>query len=261
MIIAELLGVDPERKDQFKHWSDNVVLQIGASQEDAERMDEELEGFREYFEATVEERRRQPRGDLISVLVQAEAQQQALTSDEVMGFIGLLLIAGNETTTNLLGNAVLALLAHPEQLARVLDDASLIPNLVEEALRYDAPVQFLFRVATQEVELAGTALPKGAAVLPLFGSANRDERRFTNAGRFDVTRDAQGHVAFGHGIHFCLGAPLARLEARIALEALLFGFRDLALKEDRVERIDSFFLRGPKRLPLTFEPVPARVTA
>ncbi len=258
-IIAELLGVEPERGEDFKRWSDNVVLQIGASQEDAERMDQELEGFSEYFQDAVEERRRHPKGDVISALVRAEEQQQALTSDQVLGFIGLLLIAGNETTTNLLGNAMLALLQHPDQLRLVLEEPSLIPNVVEEALRYDAPVQFLFRVTTREVEIAGTKLPQGAAVLPLFGSANRDDRRYPNAARFDVTRDAQGHVAFGHGIHFCLGAPLARLETRIALEALLSRLRNFALADPQVERIDSIFLRGPKRLRLTFEPaaVPA----
>jgi cytochrome P450 len=260
-IIAELLGVEPERKDDFKRWSDNVVYQIGASQEDAERMDGELEGFDVYFEGVVEERRREPRNDLISALIQAHEQDAALTSNEVLAFIALLLIAGNETTTNLLGNAMLALLANPDQLELVQDDHSLIPNLVEEALRYDAPVQFLFRKTTRDVAVAGTLVPKDAAVLPLFGSANRDDRRYPDAARFDVTRDTQGHVAFGHGIHFCLGAPLARLEARIALGALLGRMRNLSLNGRGVQRIESIFLRGPKRLPLTFEAVPAGLPA
>ena len=258
-MIAEILGVTPERRDDFKRWSDDVIIQIiGAlTEEDRQRIERNMEEFQDYFEQAINERRREPRDDLISALVQAEEERQALTSDEVIAFTGLLLVAGNETTTNLIGNAVIALLEHPDQLARVLEDRSLIPNLVEEALRYDSPVQFLFRKAMRDVELAGTTIPKDAVLFPLYGSANRDERKFPDAERFDVTRDAQGHLAFGYGIHFCLGAPLARLEAKIALEALLFRLRGLSRKEEQVDLVDSLFLRGPKRLPLTFTPVPA----
>jgi cytochrome P450 len=190
---------------------------------------------------------------MISHLVRAEDEQQALNADEVLGFVGLLLIAGNETTTNLLGNAMLALLENPDELQKVLDDPSLVPNLVEEALRYDAPVQFLFRTATRDVEIAGATIPAGSMVLPMFASACRDERKYPNAEQFEVTRDASGHMAFGHGIHFCLGAPLARLEAKIALEALLFRLSNFRRVDLALELVNSPFLRGPKNLRLTFE--------
>jgi cytochrome P450 len=253
-IIAEILGVDPAHKEDFKRWSDRSVadsaLEAGQEHEDWEA---DGRAFQTYFENVVAERRRAPRNDMISHLIRAEEDQQALNADEVLGFIGLLLIAGNETTTNLLGNAMLALLEHPDQMQKVLDDPGLVPNLVEEALRYDAPVQFLFRTATRDVEIAGTMIPAGSVVLPVFGSACRDDRKYPKAERFDVTRDASGHLAFGHGIHFCLGAPLARLEAKIALEALLFRLRDFRRVDLALELVNPLFLRGPKSLRLRFD--------
>ena len=252
-IISEILGVEPERRDDFKRWSTSAVTQVGGD-DHPDTHEQLMAEFIGYFQDAVEQRRREPKADLISTLVRAEEEQQALSSDEVIAFTILLLIAGNETTTNLIGNAVLALTEHPDQLARVRSDPSLIPNLVEEALRYDAPVQFLFRATTQETELAGTTIPQGAIVLPMYGAANRDERKYPDSGRFDVTRDTQGHFGFGQGIHFCLGAPLARLGGKIALEAIVSRLPNLARKESTVDRIDSLFLRGPKRLPLTFTP-------
>jgi cytochrome P450 len=252
-VIAELLGVEPSRRRDFKRWSNAIVGAMGARTEtERERRHQDMGDFREYFAEAIEARRTEPTDDLIGTLVRAEEGDQRLTPEEVLAFSVILLIAGNETTTNLIGNAVLALLEHPDQLAKVLADPSRIPDLVEEALRYDAPVQGLFRRASQDVELAGATIPAGAIVMPLYASANRDERRFPDPDRFDVTRDAQGHLAFGYGIHFCLGAPLARLEARVALEALLSRFQNLARTNERVERVDSFFLRGPKSLPLSF---------
>jgi cytochrome P450 len=214
----------------------------------------------EYFANAIEERRGNPRGDMISALVTAHEQADALTSDEVLGFTAILLIAGNETTTNLLSNGMLALMRNSEQLEKVMGDPSLIPGMVEEALRYDAPVQMLFRKAMADCEVAGVPIPKGAMVVPVFGSANRDERRYPEADRFDVRRDAGGHVAFGHGIHFCLGAPLARLEARVAFEEMFGRLGPMWLAGD-VERVDSFFLRGLSRLPLAFEAVAAMAEA
>jgi len=262
-IIAEILGVDPEHKDDFKRWSDWIVLDFGGQvpEEDKERQQQDMDAFRAYFEQIVAMRRADPKDDLISALVRAEDEQRALSSDELLAFIVLLLVAGNETTTNLIGNAIIALLDHPDQLAKLRAEPSLVPNAVEEALRYDAPVQFLLRSAKRDIELAGTTIPEGSFVSVIFASANRDERRYPDAERFDVTRDAQGHLAFGHGIHFCLGAPLARLEGRIALEALLSRLPGLARNGRDIELVDAFFLRGPKRLPLTFTPAKAAVKA
>jgi cytochrome P450 len=162
----------------------------------------------------------------------------------------LLLVAGNETTTNLLGNTLLALMEHPDELARVRRDPRRIPALVEEALRYDGPIQYLFREANQDVKLSGVTIPAGSMVLPLLGSANRDDAQFPHADRFDVSRNTQGHLAFGLGIHFCLGASLARLEARCAFDALVDELPRLSLAQPEVEYIDSFLIRGPRRLDL-----------
>jgi cytochrome P450 len=207
----------------------------------------------DYIEEVAADRRTRPRDDLVSVLVQAEGGE-ALTTDEVVSFVFLLLIAGNETTTNLIGNATHALLEHPEQLAEVAADPKLIPAMLEEALRYDAPIQMLPRLATRDLELGGAKLPKEAQILLLFGSANRDEARFPDPDRFDIHRDAQPHLAFGHGVHFCLGAALARLEARVAFETLFSRCRDLRLGTEAVIMLDSLLLRGPKSLPLAFAP-------
>ena len=251
-IIAEMLGVEPSRGAEFKRWSDAIVATAtgpGRGDPFNPRMADALIELLRYVRGVAEERRERPADDLVSAIVAQQEGESALTTREVVQFVVLLLAAGNETTTNLIGNAVGALLDHPEQLARVAADPSLVPGAIEETLRYDAPVQIVFRVATQDVELAGTRIPKGAYVAPLLGSANRDERRFPDPDRFDVARDAQGHLGFGFGKHFCLGASLARLEARVALEALLPELPRLERRSPR-ELVDSFLVRGPRRLAL-----------
>ena len=259
-IIAEILGVETERQADFKRWSGSVVA-VKMTQEDLDAHELLMQEFIDYFRAVIEERRKDPKDDMISLLVQAEEREQALSADELISFTLLLLVAGNETTTNLIGNAIRALLDHPDQLERVRNDHSLIPNVIEEALRYDAPVQFLFRRATEDVEIADITIPKDSIVLPLFASANRDDRKYPDGERFDITRNTQGHMAFGHGIHFCLGAPLARLEGAIALEAMLSRLDNIEHAGGEIEVIDSPFLRGPKHLQLTFEPVAETVEA
>ena len=164
-------------------------------------------------------------------------------------FVSLLLVAGNETTTNLIGNTVHALLRHPEAAERVAADPALVPLAIEETLRWDAPIQLVFRTAKEGAEVAGTRIPAGAIVAVLIGSANRDERRFPDADRFDLDRNPQGLLSFGFGKHFCLGASLARLEARVALEALAPRLPALQIAGTR-ELLDSFLVRGPKRLEL-----------
>ncbi len=253
IIISEILGIDPERRDDFKRWSDAFVFSGVASIDGRAGIETARREFDDYFSKVIDERRRAPKDDLISALTRAEGED-ALTPAEVMSFTVLLLIAGNETTTNLIGNAVVALLKHPEQLERVRRDPSLVPNLVEEALRWDSPVQVLIRMTTQEVDLSGVTIPAGAMVMPMFASANRDERQFPDPDAFDVGRaNARDHLAFGQGPHFCLGAPLARLEGLVVLEQIVQRLPGLERSEDKLERLDSFLLRGPKRLPLKFD--------
>jgi cytochrome P450 len=254
IVIAEMLGVEPERRLDFKRWSDNVVLGTSRPTDEAVRAQVRSTNaeMRAYFDQAIANRRKAPREDLLTALVQAEEEHQTLTSDEVLAMAMLILLAGNETTMNLLSNTVLALLAHPEDLARVRSDPMLIPQLIEEMLRYDSPVQIVFRRTTQAAELSGKMIPANAVVFLLIGSANRDERKFANPDRFDLSRDASEHLAFGFGTHFCLGAQLARLEARVGLEELFASCPPFTVEHHRVERISSVLLRGIKHLPMRF---------
>ena len=253
-VIAEMLGVDPERRDDFKRWADAAMAGVfdPVDAVEADVVGSALVEMVDYIEGVIEERRRRPGPDLISVLVRAEGELGVLTPTEVKNFVFTLLVAGSVTTTHLISNLFVALLDHPEQLARVAADSALVPGAVEETLRYLSPVQMLWRTATADVELAGTNIPQGATVAPLFASANRDETVFPEADRFDLERNPKEHLAFGNGVHFCLGAALARLEARVALEALLAGGRLPVLAGEQVSWPSSLVFRGPRRLRLSF---------
>ena len=253
-VIAEMLGVEAERLDDFKRWSDDVVLGTSRPTDEAVRTRVRQSGaaLRGYFARLIERRRTDPGEDVITALVRAEEEHDMLSAAEVLGLAVLLLLAGNETTTNLLGNAVRALLNHPAELAKVRADRALVPSLVEEVLRYDPPVQLIPRRTAREVELAGGRVPAGATVFLLLAAANRDERKFPEPDRFDVTRNPQDHVAFGYGIHYCLGAPLARLEGRIALESLLFDCPPFTCTREQLPQIASVIVRGVQTLPLRF---------
>jgi cytochrome P450 len=250
-VIAEMLGVDPSDAKDFKRWSDVIISGITGNLAVA-GPDELLRNLHELAEYTlqiVEDRRNNPRDDLISVLVNAE-ESVALTSVQTVDFVTLLLAAGNETTTHLIDNAVLALLENPAEMAKVGRDPRLVPGMVEETLRYDGPVQAAFRQATGETELAGTKIAKGDILMVLFGSANHDDRKFPDGDRYDIERNTEGHMGFGFGVHFCLGASLARLEAKVALETLLARVPEFERAGGALERVDSFLVRGPTRLPL-----------
>ncbi len=208
---------------------------------------------RRYFSAKIDERRRCPGDDLVSLLLSSTVDGEALDTRIVLGFAFLLIVAGSETTTNLIGNGMLALARHPDQRAMVCADPSLVPGMIEEMLRYDGPVQGVGRVLSEDVEVSGVTLPAGATVQLRWGSANRDADEFEDPDRFSIRRAIKRHVAFGHGLHYCLGAALSRLEGRVAFEELLARLPDWEVAGP-VERWPSCEVRGPATLPLAFEP-------
>jgi len=255
IVISEILGVDPAHRADFKRWSDAVVSGAGGNPDGADsRFGGAFTEMRDFFERMCEERRRNPREDLISGLVQAEVEGEKLSFEDLFQMLVLLLVAGNETTTNLIGNAMLEFMDHPDQLARVEADHSLIPSAVEEVLRFNSPVQGTVRRAAHDMEFHGRQLKKGEGVIVFIGAANRDPDQFPNPQVFDVTRTPNRHIAFGMGIHFCLGAPLARLEARIAIEELLARAKNFRrTTEGPLPRVPMFILRGVTSLPLAFD--------
>ncbi|HLH25934.1 MAG TPA: cytochrome P450 [Chloroflexota bacterium] len=258
-VIAEMLGVPASDRPTFKAWADALVSGTNEIPTDAnsplvrERM-QLLQEMNNYFRDVVDQRRATPKDDLVSRLVAAEVEGQRLSEGEVLAFCTVLLVAGHITTTNLLGNAVLALLDHPDQLARLQADLTLVPSAVEEALRYDGPVQAIARFVARDTEIGGQHLKAGQRILAWTAAANRDAAVFAAPDRFDVTRTPNPHLAFGAGIHFCLGAPLARLESRVALTILLRRLQAIELAERAApELTDNTFLRGVTRLPLRFQ--------
>ena len=251
IVIAEMLGVETERRADFKAWSNAIISGVSSSDKRRARpaMLDAFTDLSRYLHGVVARRRRTPADDLISVLVDP-TRGATLDADAIMQFILILLIAGNETTTNLIGNAIVALLRNPDQLERVVAEPELVPQLVEETLRWDGPVQFIARRTTRSVEVAGVEIPANSRVVLLLGSANRDERNFENADEFDLSRETKGHVGFGLGIHFCLGASLARLEARTALAALIPELPRLRAPVESLAMIDSVLVRGRQRILL-----------
>jgi pimeloyl-[acyl-carrier protein] synthase len=255
VVIAELLGIPSADRERFKHWSDTLAVLLDPLQAAGGLIacQSAFEEMAAYLRDIADARRQTPRDDLISALVAIEDQGDALSGTELVALCGLILGAGHETTTNLIANAVLALLRHPHQRRRLQDDPSLIANAVEEFLRYDSPVQATDRVVlADDVEFDGRRLRRGNVVLCLLGAANRDPARYADPDRLDLTRPDIEHLAFGRGPHFCLGAALARAEAQIAIPALLRAFPEL--DGDRAPRQwkKSIVLRGPTELRLTW---------
>ncbi|MEV4989824.1 cytochrome P450 [Pseudarthrobacter sp. LMD1-1-1.1] len=254
IVISELMGIPSEDRERFKHWSDVIVSQTRTLPA-SETQDSTTSEMVEYFLALIDQRRSRPGTDLISSLLAAEIDGQKLTVPELLGFCALLLVAGNETTTNLIGNAVLCLAESPGTLERLLSEPALVPQALEEVLRFRSPVQSMYRVAVADTVVGDQLIPAGAPIVAWIGSANRDGQQFQRAAEFDVDRNPNRHLAFGHGIHFCLGAPLARLEARIALEALLSRLPGLSVASGaQLERMDSSIVYGLKELPVTWQP-------
>ncbi len=245
-IMGELIGVPPEHIEQFREWTE-AFLEVTSPADIAAR----ATGIYGLFGELLAERRKQPANDLMTALLAAEADGERLSEDDLLGFSFLLLIAGNDTTTSLIGNGAELLARHPDQRAELAADPSLIPAAVEEMLRVESPTQALPRTATRDVELHGVTVPAGSRVMLLFGAANLDEREFPDPERFDIHRNAARHLAFGHGIHYCLGAMLARLESRIVFEELLARIPEYRIAGEPA-RVTSNWARAWSALPIEF---------
>jgi len=247
IVIAEMLGIPHEDRERFKVWSDSVV---GASNPEGGNPQAEMSA---YFLNMISQRSREPKDDLITALLNAQIDGQHLNQRELLGFCILLLVAGNETTTNLIGNALLCFDEHPEVMEQLRSEPALIPGAIEEVLRYRSPVQYMYRRAVSDVTIRDQEIRTGQMVLAWIGSANRDEAQFPDPDSFDIRRTPNRHIAFGHGIHFCLGAPLARLEAKITLTLLLERFHEIQRVRDiPLEATGSDLVFGVKHLPITF---------
>ena len=256
-VIAGMIGVPVEDLDRFNTWSDEIAAFVGSALATPDKRERGERGVREmsaYFRAMVADHRKRPREDILSALIAAEEAGAALSEEEVVASCILLLFAGHETTTNLIGNGMLAVLRNPPAQEALRRDPAMAQSAVEEMLRYDGPTQAMTRIALEEVRLdaAGPAIKTGDRVFALLNAANRDPAVFEDPDRFDIARGDTRHISFGYGIHFCLGAPLARLEGQIGVAALVERLPDLALATEAPEWSDSFVLRGVKALPVRF---------
>ena len=253
-VIAAMLGVPAADHGRFHGWSNALARSLDLTDDPAvyDRAAAAAVAFTDYLRELVEERRARPQDDLLSGLIAAEEAGDRLTTEELYATCALLLTAGHETTINLIGNGTLALLRYPYQMQKLKEDPGLIATAVEELLRYDSPVQLTSRMALADVEVRGHTLRAGQQVSFMLGAANRDPDVFVNANGLDVTRKPNPHLAFGSGIHYCLGAPLARLEGQIAVNTLLRRMPRLALATDSPQYSDNYVLRGLAALPVTF---------
>ena len=252
-VIMDLLGVPRADLERVKVWSDDIALFIGTAQVAGNKYLRDESGAKamsDYFRVLVEDRTARPRDDMISHLVLARDDRDALSTDEIIGTAILLLFAGHETTTNLIGNGFLYSMKHRGEWERLIADPSLAPTAVEEFLRYDGPSGAFARVAAADLEMGGKTIREGQRIFAFMNSANRDPDAFDDPERFDIGREPNAHLTFGHGIHFCLGAPLARLEAQIAATRLAERLPHIRLSGGDPEWHDSLILRGVKGLPV-----------
>lgn len=259
IVIAELLGIPTSDQELFRSWADVLLSQEVDPNEAVEKVSEQavaavaptMREMNAYFLDHIRFRRADPGTDLTSRLVRAEVDGERLADEEIVGFVGLLLLAGHITTTATLGNSVVCFEEHPDAVAEVRADPTLLPAAIEEVLRLRTPFPRVGRLTRVDTEVGGVPIPAGQILLPWLAAANRDERVFADPDRFDIHRVPNPHLAFGHGIHFCLGAPLARLEARVALRLLLQRFRDIEVAlGEQVEHRNPWTMVAVARLPL-----------
>lgn len=251
-MIAELLGVPLADQPQLVEWSHAMVRPFdeGCTGEEADLAEQATRDFIAYVGAMIEDRRAHPGDDLLTALVEAETDGDRLTRDEVISTTILTLNAGHEATVQAIGNAWLALGRHPDQYRRLRDDPGLIPGAVDELLRFDTPLQMFERWVLEDADWEGTRLRRGTKVGLLFGSANHDEAAFSNPERLDVGRPAEGHVSFGAGVHYCVGAPLAKVELQVALERFVESVHSFEIAASHLERTPSLIFRGVESLPI-----------
>jgi len=257
--IAGMIGIPLADWPRYQRWSD-TILRLRYSRSGGPEAEQSVQDFvavsgemNDYLTGMIAARRRSAQGDLLTDLVAAEVDGERLSQEEILGFFQLLVVAGQETTSDLVNNALLSLLENPGQLARLRAAPELMSSAIEEVLRYRSPLQWIMRTPRREIQVHGRTIPAGALVLPMIGSANRDPRQFPDPARFDITRDPNPHVAFGHGIHFCLGAALSRMEAKIALSDLLARFPSLELaSQGPWEPRKALHVHGPASLRLRF---------
>ncbi len=259
-VIATMLGVPPDDQPHFKRWATGIAYALDStgSRDREERLTRgrhDLGELAAYLRDVIAARRGQPKEDLITALVQARDQNDRLSEAEIIATIVLLLFAGNETTTNLIGNGVLTLLRHPHELSRLRQEPDHLRWVIEEILRFESPVQYISRVALEPVAADGHEIQPGEAAVFVIGAANRDPAQFVEPDRFDPTRKPNRHLGFGHGTHFCLGAPLARLQGQVALKAVVQRLKGLELAIDDVSWRDTAGFRGLNALPVVFDQV------
>jgi cytochrome P450 len=255
LVISQMLGLPAEERARFKQWSDDLFAILGSvphAPEAMERAAQSLAELTDYLTALSHSRRQKPQNDLMSALVGVVEKGQRLTQEELIANVTILLSAGHETTSNLIGNGLLALLRNPDQMQMLRDHPKLVASAVEEMMRYDNPVQIAYRSAAEDVELSGKLIQKGQLVNSVLAAGNRDPERFSEPDRFDISRDEGRHLGFGLGIHFCIGAPLVRLEAQIAFSTILRRFPKLHLATENLEWQEHPIFRGVKSMPLTF---------
>ena len=258
IVIAEMLGVPAEDQPQFKKWSDDIAIGLTGNDTTGSRAERYLIGQKsflelsDYFKPVVERLRSQPEDNLLSAMVQAEESGDTLSQEELFANCVLLMFAGQETTTNLIGNGILALLNFPDQMEMLRNDPSLMVSATEELLRYDSPVQKLGRLAIEDIEVDGKKIAKGDEIVFCYAAANRDPEEFQFPNQLDLSRTNNRHMAFAHGTHYCLGAALARLEGQISINAVVQRMPNLRLESDDLEWNPSAILRGLKSLPVSF---------